>query len=602
MAREKCALSTRNTAAVLPFVQALRPLAPRLYSIASIAIFLAALLLMSWQALVEAPKRQKIAAYTQAQAKKIEEQKKTFATQAAIKESSDENPALTREERLVKTPRVSIHTAKLQGSITLKGARIDDLTLTAYREALAENSKPVTLLSPAGGGESYFIQAGWVAADGKTRVPNHDTLWQSDKTKLSATDPVTLRWDNGEGQTFELIMALDEHYMFSVTQRVINRASRSIQLQPYAFLNRAHEDPAQHYGILHEGPLGVMEGSLAEISYQELREKTNKTFENASGWLGIGDKYWLTAMIPQGEFKATFSHYEKNGHNRYQVDFLKPNVAIESGSASEQTFRIFSGAKELRIIEAYAAGDPSKNMPGITLFDRAIDFGVLYFLTKPMLMLLTFFHTHISNFGVNIMLLTIVVKLLMFPLANKSFKSMAQMRQLQPEILKLRERYGDDAIKMNQEMMALYKREKVNPASGCLPLLIQMPVFFALYKVLFVSIEMRHAPFFGWIKDLSAADPSNLFTLFGLFDWGAPSWLHLGVLPIVMCITMVLQMRQQPKPADPIQAKMMAYMPFFFLFLFASFPAGLVLYWAWSNVLSIAQQALITRAHGKAKA
>lgn len=562
------------------------------------AIFMAALLLISWQALVEHPKRQKLAQYAVEQAKQHEIEKTQSAAQAPLKDTvRDYNPSLTREQRLAATPRVAVRSPALHGSIDLKGARLDDLTLVKYRETVDPKSPEVVLLSPSGDKQSYFAQAGWLAADGRTKVPTGDTLWQADRKELKPGQPVTLTWNNGEGQFFEIQIALDEHYMFTLTQRMENHASHEVSVFPYAFLNRIYEEAGQHYVILHEGPLGVMEGALEELSYGDLREKGNKTFEHATGWLGVTDKYWLTAMIPQGEFKATFSHYQKNGVNRYQADYLGAAQSVQAGGVLEQRLLVFAGAKELSVIDAYAKGDVGKHIPPIPLFDRAVDFGTLYFLTKPMFLLLNFFFTLAGNFGVAILLLTIVVKILMYPLANKSYHAMAQMRELQPEILKLRERYGNDQIKMNQEMMALYKREKVNPASGCLPVLIQMPVFFALYKVLFVAIEMRHAPFFGWIRDLSAADPSNIFTLFGLLEWGTPPWLHLGVLPIVMCATMVIQMRQQPKPADPVQAKVFAWMPYFFLFLFASFPAGLVLYWAWSNILSILQQQLITRRH-----
>jgi YidC/Oxa1 family membrane protein insertase len=571
-----------------------------------IAVFLSATLLIGWQIFVQAPQRQKLATYQTELDKKHTVEKLEYAKRVAAKEIADENPNLSREQRLAETPRLAVHSPTLHGSIALKGARLDDLTLVKYRETVDPESKEVMLLTPAGDAEAYFIQAGWLSADGKTKVPANDTLWQADKKELSSQNPVTLSWNNGEGVTFEITLTLDERYMFTVNQRVKNNGSAVANVLPYAYINRSHEDDKKNYGILHVGPLGVMEGALEEISYQELRDKGNKVYENASGWLGITDKYWLTTMVPQGTFKATFSHYEKNGKNRYQVDYLGEAKTIEPGASAEQRLLVFAGAKELAAIDAYAEGNAQSQLPPIPLFDRAIDFGSLYFLTKPMLLLLTFFYHHIGNFGVAILLLTIVVKLLMYPLANKSYHSMAAMRELTPEIKKINERYVDDAIARNKAMMELYKKEKVNPASGCLPLIIQMPVFFALYKVLYVSLEMRHAPFFGWLHDLSAPDPSNIFTLFGLLDWNHPTWMHLSILPVLMCATMVIQMRQQPKPTDPVQAKMMMFMPYFFLFVFVSFPAGLVLYWTWSNLLSILQQQVISsqhhKKHGKPKA
>jgi YidC/Oxa1 family membrane protein insertase len=565
------------------------------------AIFLAAALLIFWQAMVEWPKRQKLAQYTIMQAKKQEAAKIEYAAHTPMKEIPEENPLLSRADRLAASPRITIHSPTLSGSIDLKGARLDDLTLAKYRETVDPQSPEVTLLSPAGDDEAYFAQVGWVSQDGKTKIPTGDTLWQADKKELAPGQPVTLRWNNGEGQTFEIEIALDENYMFTLTQHVRNQGAAPVAVLPYAFLNRTYEEPKKQYAILHEGPLGVMEGSLAEIKYKELREKGNKLYEQANGWLGITDKYWLTALVPQGEFKATFSHYNKGSKDRYQVDYLGTEQIVAPGASTEQRLLLFAGAKEFSVIDRYADGDAATHTPPIPLFDRAIDFGSLYFLTKPMLLLLTFFNHLVGNFGVAILLLTIVVKLLMYPLANKSFHSMAQMRELQPEIKKLNERYVDDAIARNKAMMELYKKEKVNPASGCMPLLIQMPVFFALYKVLYVSLEMRHAPFFGWIHDLSAPDSSNIFTLFGLLNWNHPAWLQLSVLPMLMCATMVFQMKQQPKPADPVQAKMMTYMPYFFLFIFSSFPApaGLVLYWTWSNLLSIIQQQVISKQHHK---
>lgn len=564
-----------------------------------VAVFLAAGLLIGYQTFVQTPQRQKIIAYQAELAKKQEAEKIAYAQKSPAQEIASENLNLTRAQRLATSPRVKVQSPTLHGSIALKGARLDDLTLVKYREDADPASDEVILLSPAGDARAYFIQAGWVSADGKTQVPHGDTLWQADKKTLSPGQPVTLSWTNGEGMTFEIVITLDEKYMFTLNQRVRNTGAGTAAVMPYAYINRSYEDTGKHYGILHEGPMGVMEGSLEEITYQQLREKGNRTFDNATGWLAITDKYWLTSMIPQGNYKATFSHYDKNGKNRYQVDYLGNAQTVATGESAEQRLLMFAGAKELAAIDGYAKGSAESGLPPIPLFDRAIDFGSLYFLTKPMLLLLTFFNHLVGNFGIAIMLLTIVVKLLMFPLANKAYHSMASIRELQPEIAKINERYVDDAIARNKAMMEFYKKEKVNPAAGCLPMFIQMPVFFALYKVLYVSLEMRHAPFFGWLTDLSSPDHSNIFTLFGMLHWDHPAWLQLGVLPILMTATMIIQMKQQPKPTDPIQAKMMQFMPYFFLFFFVNFPAGLVLYWTWSNILSIIQQQVIITQHRK---
>lgn len=569
------------------------------YKRVTLAIFLAAIVLIGWQMLVEWPRRQQLAqtVVTQTVEKEAAQAEKT-KTLLAREGDTEYNPNLTRAQRLAMSKRVEIRSDTLHGSLALTGARLDDLTLSKYKLTLDKDSPDVTLLSPNGDNEAYFMQAGWVAADGKTTVPNQRSLWTPDKNTLTPNSPVNLRWYNGAGVTFVLTIALDADYMFTIAQRVENHSGSEIMVTPYGYINRALVDTGKRAGISHEGPLGVADNALTEMSYKDLREKGDKSYDNAAGWLGITDKYWLSALVPSdATFKTTFSHYSKNDQERYQVDYLGTPQSVSAGATQTSTLRMFAGAKELAVLDRYADG--AGGAAPIQLFDRAVDFGMLYFLTKPMFLMLNFFYAHIGNFGLAIMMLTIVVKLCMFPLANKSYKSMSQMRVLQPEMGKIREKYFDDHIALNKEIMALYKRHKVNPASGCLPLLIQMPVFFALYKVLYVTIEMRHAPFFGWLKDLSALDPSNLFTLFGFVPWDNPSWLHLGILPIMMCISMIIQQRQQPAPTDPVQAKMMKLLPFMFLFFFASFPAGLVLYWVWSNSLSIMQSALIMRRHGK---
>ena len=569
------------------------------YKRVSLAIFLAAAMLMGWQAFVELPRSKQIAQMQKAQTEKQAEISRAKPAEIIAKEADAElAPNLTREQRLAVSPRLAIKSDKLNGSIALKGLRFDDLTLAKYKVSLDKDSKDVTLLTPNGDAEAYFAQSGWVASDGKTKVPDAKSLWKADKTTLNAGETTNLRWDNGEGITFITTIALDADYMFSIKQSVENHSASEIRVTPYAYINRTYQETKKGALISHEGPLGVLQGAIDEIDYKDLRDKGDKIVENSKGWLGITDKYWLTALVPDGDFKASFSHYNKNNQDRYQTDYLGEVQTIAAGGTNSTNLRLFAGAKEISVLDKYADGDAAHNIPPILLFDRAVDFGYLYFLTKPLFLLLNFFYHLIGNFGLAIMAVTIVVKLVMFPLANKSYKAMAKMRILQPQMAKIKEKHAGDSIALNKEMMALYKLHSVNPASGCLPLLVQMPVFFALYKVLYVTLEMRQAPFFGWLHDLSATDPSNLFTAFGLINWTPPSYLHLGLLPILYCITMIVQQKQQPAPTDPVQAKMMKFMPFFLLFVFATFPAGLVLYWVWSNFLTIAQQEFITLRHG----
>ncbi len=497
---------------------------------------------------------------------------------------------LSHSESLATAPRVRINNGKLHGSISLRGARFDDLTLAEYHEEAKPGSSEVILLSPAQSPSPYFAELNWLAADG-TVVPNAETIWSADRDLLTEQTPVTLSWDNGQGLRFITVIALDDHYLFNITQRVENYGTSAKNLYPYGVVHRNYVEHVAPMMILHEGPVGVMSGVLEEESYADLKKNGTRSFENARGWLGISDKYWLTALVPDATqaVKVNFQYQNQNQQDRYQVDFLGTAQAIAPGESLSLRHRFFAGAKKVEVLDSYA------ERYNITLFDRAVDFGWLYFITKPIFHLLTNLYHLVGNFGVAILLLTVIVKLALFPLANKSYKSMDQMKRVQPELLKIRERLKDDKLALNKEMLALYQREKINPMAGCLPMLIQIPVFFALYKVLFVTIEMRHAPFFGWIYDLSAPDPTNIFTLFGLIPWHAPSFLHLGIWPILMGATMFLQQYMQPAPSDPIQAKVMRLLPFIFLFLFASFPAGLVVYWAWSNLLSILQQWWITK-------
>jgi YidC/Oxa1 family membrane protein insertase len=491
-------------------------------------------------------------------------------------------------------PRIPIEDGRVSGSIPLTGARIDSITLKDYRQTPDPDSALITLLSPPGTRGAFYAELGWVAADGTTPVPTGATLWATNDRQLSRERPLKLSWDNGAGLRFSRTVELADDYLLTVEQSVANDTASPVTLYPYGLVSRSGTPETSGFFILHEGPLGVLGEGLQEHDYDDLVDDGEIKVENTQGWLGITDKYWLTALVPEpGEaFTARFLHRLEQGIDKYQTDYLRTAVTVPPGGRAAIRNHVFAGAKKAHLLDRY------RDDLDFAKFDLAIDFGWFYFLTKPFFYALSWLQGVLGNFGLAILALTVGVKLVFFPLANKSYRSMSQMKALQPEMLKLRERLGDDRQKLNQEMMALYKREKVNPAAGCLPILIQIPVFFALYKVLFVAIEMRHAPFYGWIEDLSAVDPTNLFTLFGLVDWGPPSFLHIGVWPILMGLSMWAQMRLNPTPADPIQAKIFQFMPLVFTFLLATFPAGLVIYWTWNNLLSMAQQWVIMRRHG----
>ena len=518
---------------------------------------------------------------------------------AAVGDLGDAAGALSRADALALEPRIAIDSPTLSGSISLEGGRFDDLILKRYRETIEPDSPQIELLHPIGAAQPYFANFGWSAGTGGPPVPGGDSLWQANGDILGPGSPVTLTWDNGQGLRFERSLALDENYMFTVTQRVLNDGDTDVQLSPYGLISRTGTPEILGFYILHEGLIGVLNDTLEEIDYSDLVDDGPDQFETTSGWLGITDKYWLTALVPdqQRQVQARFLHTAPNGQDKYQSDYLYQTMTIPAGGTAEITSRLFAGAKEANLLDTY------RDELGIPLFDRAVDFGWFYFLTKPFFHALHYFAEKLGNFGLAILLLTVLIKLAFFPLANKSYKAMAKMRKVQPEMLELRERYGDDKQKLNQEMMALYKREGANPVSGCLPVVIQIPVFFALYKVLFVTIEMRQAPFYGWIEDLSVRDPTTILNGFGLFPWVVPdlgvlNLLNLGVWPILMGITMMLQHRLNPQPADPVQAKIFFFMPIVFTFLLAQFPAGLVIYWTWNNLLSIMQQAVIMKRAG----
>jgi YidC/Oxa1 family membrane protein insertase len=500
-----------------------------------------------------------------------------------------------RNSVIAEEPRVKIDTPRLHGSIDLIGGRLNDLTLATYRETVAPKSPEVVLLSPSGTAEPYLAEFGWVAETKGVKVPGPETRWSAPGGRLTPTHPVTLSWDNGAGLLFTRTFSVDRDYMFTVKDAVENKTGAAVRLMPYGLVSRTGTPPTSGYYLLYEGPIGYLDGALKDVKYSSLKTGEPTTYETRGGWLGFTDKYWLTALIPpQSEgLKARFVHSEEHGVVRYQADYLGAAITVAPGGNGAIATRFFAGAKELNLLESYAAA-------GIPLFDYSIDFGWFWFLTKPIFKILLVLEGFLGNFGLAILLFTLMVKLLFFPLANKSYGAMSKMKLLQPEIQKIRERFPDDKARQQQETMALYKKVGANPLAGCLPIVIQIPVFFSLYKVLFVTIEMRHAPFFGWIHDLSAPDPTSFVNLFGLLPIVPPHVLMIGAWPLIMGVTMFLQQKLNPQPVDPTQAKMFMILPVVFTYMLASFPAGLVIYWAWNNTLSVAQQWVIMHRQGAA--
>ena len=506
----------------------------------------------------------------------------------------------SREAAIAEQPRIRIDTPRLHGSIALKGARIDDLTLATYHETIDPKSPEVVLLSPSGTKEPYFADFGWVAEKSGVKLPGPDTQWTaSGGGSLTPNSPIVLTWDNGAGLTFTRAISIDEDYMFTVRETVKNESGAPINLSSYGLVSRSGNPPVSGYYILYEGPIGYLDGAVQDVKYTSLTPGKPVDYSSAGGWLGFTDKYWLTALVPpkDEQLKARFSHTVENGVDRYQSDFLGPAVTVPANGTAATSIRFFAGAKELNLLENYASS-------GIPLFDYSIDFGWFWFLTKPIFRILLVFEHALGNFGVAILLFTLLVKLAFFPLANKSYQAMSKMKLLQPEMQKIRERFPDDKARQQQEIMAMYKKVGANPLAGCLPIVIQIPVFFSLYKVLFVTIEMRHAPFFGWIHDLSAPDPTTFFNLFGLLPFVPPAsiahFVAIGAWPLLMGVTMFLQQKLNPQPVDPVQARMFMLLPIVFTYMLSAFPAGLVIYWAWNNLLSIAQQWTIMHRAGAA--
>ena len=485
------------------------------------------------------------------------------------------------EKVLEQNPQIKIDSAVLSGSIRQKGARFDNLRLKKYKQTLEPNSPDVELLTPAKTANPYYADFGWLGADKNLKLPTADTLWTVKGQSLTPQTPIVLEWNNGEGLRFVTRISLDEHYLFVIEQSVENLTDKTVTLYPYGLIARIPAE-ARNGGVVHEGLIGVMNNNLQEIKYKDL-EKENEEFDTVGGWLGFSDRYWFTSLILDNWEKAKVK-FSRSGNNMYQGDFVGAPVEVASGSIGSNKIMFYAGAKEIKLLDKYTDG---YNIPK---FDLAVDFGWYYFLTKPFFYILDFLYNFIGNMGWAILLFAALLRLLMFPIAGKSFANMAKMKQVQPKIAALREKFADDKMKLQQEMMDLYRKEKINPAAGCLPMFIQIPVFFSLYKVLNIAIEIRHAPFVGWIKDLSAPDPLTIST------WShipLPSFLDIGVWPLAMGLTMYIQQKLNPAPANKDQARMFAMLPLIFMFMMGHFASGLVIYWTLSNILSLIQQKAI---------
>ncbi len=595
-----------------------------------IAVILSGLVLIAWQYFYNVPQMERQRAEQQRQAQLAKPtQPNPAASPTASPAPSPSSPQQTgntpptlpatanapvvsREAALDQTPRVKIETPSLEGSIALKGARIDDLSLVKFRETVDPKSPPIVLYSPTGTAEPYYAEFGWVPATGaKVRLPDQTTVWQQEsKGDLTPTNPLVLKWDNGEGLSFRRTITVDDRYLFTVKDDVSNAGSAPITLYPYALISRHGTPQVSGYYILHEGLIGYLgHDGLQQYTYKKIDEAKSVSWKVTNAWLGITDKYWASALLPDtsAQLQARFSSNLISNVRTYQTDYLEDPQTIAPGASATVSTRLFAGAKEASVVglnfPIWGFGGYNQELQ-LNHFDLLIDWGWFYFITKPMFLALDFFYRLFGNFGISILLVTVIVKLLFFPLANKSYASMAKMKSVQPQLQALKERYPDDRVKQQQEMMEIYKKEKINPIAGCLPVALQIPVFFSLYKVLFVTIEMRHAHFFGWIKDLSAPDPTNLFTLFGLIP-GDPTqipvfghYLHLGIWPLIMGVSMWFQMKLNPAPPDPTQKMIFDWMPLIFTFMLAGFPAGLVIYWAWNNTLSVLQQSFIMRRNG----
>jgi YidC/Oxa1 family membrane protein insertase len=509
----------------------------------------------------------------------------------------------SRQAALARSQRVAIDTPRLKGSIALTGGRIDDLALVQYRETTDPKSAAIELLSPSGSPQPFYAEFGWVDGSGTNlKVPTSETVWiQQGSQNLGVGRPVSISWQNGQGLEFRRTISVDDKYLFSIRDEVANNGPAAVALAPYALISRHNPPPTSGYYLLHEGAIGVLgDQGLQEVTYKALDEKQRMPFSLNNAWLGFTDKYWAAILLPDpaSHLQAEFSANHLGTLKTYQADYVQDALIVEPGGTASATARLFAGAKEVAILDGY---DKALHL---NRFDLAIDWGWFRFITKPMFTLIDAIFRLVGNFGVAILIVTLLLKLAFFPLANKSYASAAKMKALQPQMQLIRESFADDKAKQQQATMELYRKEKINPIAGCLPTLIQIPVFFSLYKVLFVTIEMRQAPFFGWIKDLSAPDPTNLFNLFGLIPYDPVSlpllggFLVIGAWPLVMGLTQWVQMKLTPASPDPTQSAILNWLPVIFTFMLAKFSAGLVIYWTWNNALSIVQQAIVMRRNG----
>jgi YidC/Oxa1 family membrane protein insertase len=589
-----------------------------------LAIVLSAIVLIGWQYFIGMPQmeRQRQEALLKQQQAQQAQPPQAAPSPAAPAGAAPRPPGQadvttpaeqkSREAALGASPRILIETPSVKGSIALKGGRLDDISLSKYRETVDPTSPAIVLLSPSGSPHPFYAEFGWVGGAGtNVKAPGPDTVWQREGAgSLTPERPIALVYDNGEGLKFRRTISVDDKYLFTLRDEVANSTAAPVTLYPYALISRHGLPQTSGYYILHEGLIGVMgDQGLQEVTYKAIDDKKSLVFKATDAWMGITDKYWAATLLPNtdAQVQAHFSAAETGGVKTYQTDYLLDAKTIAPGATGTADARLFAGAKEVGLVginfPLVGIGGYNQQLD-LNHFDLLIDWGWFYFITKPMFLALDFFFKLVGNFGVAILLVTVLVKTLFFPLANKSYASMAKMKAVQPQMQALRERYPDDKVKQQQELMELYKREKINPVAGCLPIAIQIPVFFSLYKVLFITIEMRHAPFFGWIKDLSAPDPTNVFNLFGLIPFDPTQvpvighFLWIGAWPLVMGVTMWFQMKLNPAPPDPAQKMIFDWMPVIFTFMLASFSSGLVIYWAWNNTLSVIQQSVIMRRHG----
>ena len=553
-----------------------------------VAIALSMSVLLFWGAFFETPKKesQNLKIDSQIQ-QKTENQITPSANQSPSINQINIKKKLSREDSLNKSNRIKIENKNIIGSISLEGGLIDDISFKNHKQKV-EGKKNIEFLNPSQSENGFYVESGWASIGNKTKVPTKNSIWEIEGNKiLTNRSPVIIKWDNKEGIIYKKKIELDEKYLFKVSQEVENNSSKNVELYPYAQITRNKiPDDIQNFYISHEGFIGVFDDELKEDDYSDIED--NKIVrETNEGWLGITDKYWMTVLVPEKEknFKSTFQY-----NDTFKANFIiNDPVKINASSNGSNNFRLFVAAKEVNTIDSYAEEQ------NINKLDLVIDWGWFYFFTKPLFFVIDYLFKLSGNFGIAIVLITIAIRALFFPLANFSFRSMAKMKAVTPEMTRLKELHKDDKVKLQQEMMALYRKEKINPASGCLPVLIQIPFFFAIYKMLFISLEMRHQPFFGWIKDLSAADPTSIFNMFGLIPWDPPSFMIIGIWPILMGASMWVQQKLNPAPTDPVQAKIFAFFPLFLTIILASFPSGLVVYWTINNILTIAQQWVINK-------